>query len=154
MPATVSHLQLLTYFLKEMHYSVKDGLEQIPEDVESIEPVGLEITDITIPTNENSDWRCELTIESADSETESNPYYNFKIVMVGFFKTHPEMTKEHSKLLAETNCPAVLYSTSREIVATVTRRSPYPAVLLPLVTFVKTAELEKKPKTRAKKKPN
>lgn len=153
MSATISHLQLETYFLKEISYSVKDGLDMIPERVEVIEPVSLEIADLTTPLDkENNRWRCELTIESSDTETGKNPFYNFRIVMVGFFKTNPDMSPEQAKLLAETNSPAVLYSTSREIIATVTRRSPYPAVLLPLVTFVKVGEIPKKSKKPTKKK--
>ncbi len=143
MSATISHLQLETYFLKEISYAVKNDLYTIPEKVSEITPVGLEIADLTAPVEESDNaWRCELTIKSSDDD-EGNPYYNFRIVMVGFFKVHPELPTDYAQALAESNCPAVLYSTSREIIATVTRRSPYPAVLLPLVTFVKVAEKPK-----------
>lgn len=152
MPATISNLQLETYFLKEISYSVKDNLEVIPEKINQIEPVGLEIADLTIPIDgKNTDWRCELTIQSSDDEKDKNPFYDFKIVMVGFFKVHAELPPDYAQALAESNCPAVLYSTSREIIATVTRRSPYPAVLLPLVTFIKPKE-EPKQKTKTVKK--
>jgi preprotein translocase subunit SecB len=153
MSATISHLQLETYFLKELSYSVKDNLDVIPEKVNQIEPVGLEIADLTLPVDEsNTDWRCELTIKSSDNEKEGNPFYNFRIVMVGFFKVSSDLPPDYAQTLAESNCPAVLYSTSREIIATVTRRSPYPAVLLPLVTFVKNIETPKKTKKTTRKK--
>lgn len=148
MPATISHLQLETYFLKEVSYSVKNNLDTIPERISNIKPVNLEITDRTVPIEETENtWRCELTVKSADNEKDGNPFYDFRIVMVGFFKTHSDLKPEQAQTLAESNCPAVLYSTSREIIATVTRRSPYPAVLLPLVTFVK---IDKKPKQTKK----
>lgn len=154
MSATISNLQLETYFLKEISYAVKNNLETIPEAAAEIEPVGLEITDLTTPLEENENgWRCELVIKSTDDENEENPFYNFRIVMVGFFKVNPELPIEYARTLAESNCPAVLYSTSREIIATVTRRSPYPAVLLPLVTFAKAAEEIKSAKKPAKKSP-
>ncbi len=138
MPATISQLQLETYFLKEISYSVKDSLDEIPKEVSEIAPVGLEVADLTTPVDgRDNAWRCELVIKSSDDEKGGNPFYNFRIVMVGFFRVRSNLSHEQEQTLAESNCPAVLYSTSREIIATVTRRSPYPAVLLPLVTFVK-----------------
>lgn len=153
MPATISHLQLETYFLKEISYAVKNNLDTIPDKVSEINPVGLEVSDLTTPVEEiENGWRCELVIKSSDDENEGNPFYNFRIVMVGFFKVNPNLSLETAQSLAESNCPAVLYSTSREIIATVTRRSPYPAVLLPLVTFIKVAEKPKTVKKPTKKK--
>ena len=158
MPATLSHLQLNTYFLKEISYSLKDNLDSIPERVSKLKPIGLAITDITTHLADDPQaWRCELIIESSSKESEENPFYKFKIVLVGFFRVHPNLTSEQAKILAETNCPAVLYSTSREIIATVTRRSPYPAILLPLVTFIKRdvktdTNREDKPETEPKAK--
>ncbi len=153
MSATVSHLQLDTYFLKEISYSVKNDLQNIPEKVGEIKPIGLEVGDLTTPIEETDNaWRCELTINSSNDEKDGNPFYNFRIVMVGFFRVHQDLPPEQAQILAETNCPAVLYSTSREIIATVTRRSPYPAILLPLVTFVKNLEQPKKNRRTTKKK--
>jgi preprotein translocase subunit SecB len=147
MPATRSHLQLDTYFLKELSYSLKDKLEFIPERVSELKPVELAITDITTQLESNAQaWRCELIIESSSQGSDENSFYEFKIVMIGFFKVNPKLSAENAKILAETNCPAVLYSTSREIVATITRRSPYPVILLPLVTFIKTNFTSETPK--------
>ena len=96
----------------------------------------LEIADLTtLLDSDGYDWRCELTIKSTN--TEKKHFYDFRIVIVGFFTVDRSLKAETAKLIAETNAPAVLYSTSREIVATVTRRSPYPGTLLPAVTFVK-----------------
>lgn len=149
MPATISHLQLETYFLKEISYSLRNNLDTIPERISEIQPVELEITDLTTPIDESDNaWRCELVIKSSDEEKEGNSFYDFRIVMVGFFKVHPGLPADYAQALAESNCPAVLYSTSREIIATVTRRSPYPAVLLPLVTFIKPKEEIPKQKTK------
>lgn len=158
MSATASLLQLDTYYLKELSYFLKDNLETKPDKAnEDIESVGLEISDVTTPYPEvNHKWRCELTIKSADDDKEANPFYTFQIVMVGFFNIDSSLSSETATMLAESNCPAVLYSTSREIIATVTRRSPYPAVLLPLVTFIKLPEetgeaRAKRPSKKSKK---
>jgi preprotein translocase subunit SecB len=162
MSATNSQLQLETYFLKELSYSLADDLADIPESIAEINPVSLKISDLTNQIEDGQPkWRCELTVESAETEREKLSFYKFKIVMVGFFQVNPMLSPDEAKTLAESNCPAVLYSTSREIIATITRRSPYPAVLLPLVTFVKFAESlneldtsAKAPKvTKARKKP-
>lgn len=154
MSAMPSLLQLDTYYLKEVNYFLKDNLENKPDKTDTeIESIGLEISDVTTPYPKvENGWRCELVIKSADDETGSNPFYSFKIVMVGFFRISDSLSPEVATRLAESNCPAVLYSTSREIVATVTRRSPYPAILLPLVTFVKKETTEDKPKKRSSKK--
>jgi preprotein translocase subunit SecB len=138
MPAKISPLQLDTYFLKEVSYSLIDSLEVVPERVTETKPIGLEISDITTPLADNPKaWRCELIVESANPKEDGNQFYKFKIVLVGFFKTNPDLNDEQARIIAEANCPAVLYSTSREIIATLTRRSPFPATLLPLVTFIK-----------------
>jgi len=136
MPASRSRLQLNSYYLKELAYFLKDSLDELPGKKTDSKTVELEITDLTTPLDQTGyEWRCELTIESAN--TEKNHFYDFRIVMVGFFTVDSKVSKEIAKRLAETNSPAVLYSTSREIVATVTRRSPYPGTLLPAVTFIK-----------------
>jgi preprotein translocase subunit SecB len=154
MPATNSQLQLKTYFLKQLNYNIKDGLDKIPERIDEIDPIGLEVGDFTTIIDEKENlWRCELVIKSADSKPDKENFYDFNIVMVGFFKVNPELPSDQAEMLAANHCPAVLYSTSREIIATVTRRSPYPAILLPLVMFVKNIDVavdEVKPKTTRK----
>jgi preprotein translocase subunit SecB len=139
MPASISKLQLNSYFLKELSYFLKDSLEKPPSPKTHEKIIELEITDLTVPLDgSDHGWRCELTIKSTNSEPEH--FYEFRIVLVGFFSTDPGLDANFAKMIAETNAPAVLYSTSREIVATVTRRSPYPATLLPAVTFLRPVE--------------
>lgn len=147
MSATNSRLSLESYFLTELHYGIVDGLEMKPEASDKVVPIDLEVTDTTSLLNENERlWRCELTVKSAEPTSTNNEFYSFSITTVGFFKVDPEWPEEQMALLAETNCPAVLYSTSREIIATITRRSPFPPLLLPLVTFLKSPEPAKKVK--------
>ena len=136
MPAAPSKLQLKYYYLKELSYFLKDSLEKEPGRKTHQKTVELEITDLTTPVVDvPGDWRCELTIKSTNPEKDH--FYDFRIVLVGFFTLDSDIDPEMAQLIAETNAPAVLYSTSREIVATVTRRSPYPGTLLPTVTFLK-----------------
>jgi preprotein translocase subunit SecB len=153
MAATISPLELESYYLKEISYSVKDNLLTKPEKINEIKDVGLDIGDITTASETASNqWRCELTIQSSDSGTKENLFYSFKIIMVGFFKVSTNLTADLASKIAKANCPAVLYSASREIVATVTRRSPYPAIILPLVTFIEIGDEQKAKKSSSKKK--
>ena len=146
MSATPSRLQLKSYFLKELSYFLKDSLDKLPAKKTDSKTVELEISDLTTPLDATGhEWRCELTIKSTNPEEKH--FYDFRIVMIGFFTIDPSLDAKTAKLIAETNSPAVLYSTSREIVATVTRRSPYPGTLLPTVTFIKDMV---EPKTQRK----
>lgn len=150
MTATPSLLQLDSYYLKEISYFLKDSLDEVPSKKTHAKKVDLEILDLTVPVgNSGNKWRCELTIKS--SNPEKNHFYDFKIVMIGFFTIDSTLDPEMAKMIAETNGPAILYSTSREIVATVTRRSPYPGTLLPAVTFLRALETPKKAKRAPKK---
>ncbi len=150
MSATNSRLSLDSYYLTELKYAIKDGLDINPERIDVVAPVELQVSDSTSLLNaEERTWRCELTVNSGDSEASKGDFYSFKITTVGFFRVDPGMSEEQMIQLAEANCPAVLYSTSREIIATITRRSPYPPLLLPLVTFIKVPE---KPKVKRRPK--
>lgn len=150
MPAAPSKLQLKYYYLKELSYFLKDSLDKEPTRKTHQKTVELEITDLTAPVVDSpDDWRCELTIKSTNPEKDH--FYDFRIVLVGFFTIEAGIEPEIAKLIAETNAPAILYSTSREIVGTVTRRSPYPGTLLPAVTFLQQSAEEKPTKAPAKK---
>lgn len=154
MPASPSRLRLNAYYLKEISYYLRDDLEKLPGKKTDDKTVDLEISDLTTPIEgEGREWRCEVTIKSVSPEKQH--FYDFRIVMVGFFSVDEGVDPETAIRLALTNCPAVLYSTSREIIATVTRRSPYPGTLLPTVTFVEEqaqAEQKKDPKIRKPRK--
>lgn len=154
MSASKSNLSLDGYYLSELQYRIADGLETIPKRIEVVAPVALEVSDTTTLLDVNDrTWRCELTVSSTESVNGENEFYSFKITTVGFFRVDLGLTEEQMFQLAETNCPAVLYSTSREIIATITRRSPYPPLLLPLVTFIKSPirpKAKRKPKTTKK----
>ena len=152
MSAKISLLHLENYYLKELSYSIKDNLEKIPESIDNFEFVGLEISDTTTVLDATErKWRCELTVKSADADSTDGNFYNFRIVIIGFFNVNTDLQEDTAKMIAESNCPAVLYSTAREIIATITRRSPYPAVLLPLVTFIKIDEYKEEPKPKRKR---
>ncbi|HBR56505.1 MAG TPA: hypothetical protein DEA22_03400 [Blastocatellia bacterium] len=143
MPTHLSPLQLDGYFLKELSFYLKDELAKVPSKKTHEKTVNLEISELTLPVDKSGyRWRCELTIQS--SNPEEAHFYEFKIVMIGFFSVDKEIDKKRAELIAKINAPAVLYSASREIIATVTRRSPYPGTLLPTVTFLQPTKSAEK----------
>jgi preprotein translocase subunit SecB len=81
--------------------------------------------------------------------------YTFHLALVGFFFVAENYPKDKVEILAKTNCPAVLYSTAREMLVTVVRRSPFTPVLIPSVTFleIENKEDEQRKASSPKNKP-
>lgn len=135
-----SPLQLEGYFLKEVSFVSNEEITEKPTELKKSENLGVKVSvQIDALDKENHRWRCSLTLDlKPDKEIDSA--YNFHLVLVGFFFVVKEYPKDKAELLAKTNCPAVLYSTAREMLVTVVRRSPFAPVLIPSVTFL---EIEK-----------
>ena len=81
----------------------------------------------------------ELTLTSDKSPRKKFPYY-FRITVAGYFKICKGYPEERAELLFHANAPAMLYAAAREILATVTGRGPFPAIILPAVSFLDDAE--------------
>ena len=137
----ISPLQLEGYFLKEVTFSVNEEIEEKPTELKKSEDLGVEVSvSVTELDAEKRRWRCELTLDLKPKK-ETNLAYTFHLVLVGFFFILENYPKDKMETLAKTNSPAVLYSTAREMLVTVVRRSPFAPVLIPSVTFL---EIEKK----------
>jgi preprotein translocase subunit SecB len=137
----VSSLQLEGYFLKEVLFYLNEEITEKPTELKKSENLGVEVSVATDCLDENERrWRCELTLDLKPNK-ESDSAYTFHLVLVGFFFVTENYPIDKVELLAKTNCPAVLYSTAREMLVTVVRRSPFAPVLIPSVTFL---EVEKK----------
>lgn len=131
-----SPLQLEAYFLKELSFLIIDRLETAPTRSPKSDNIGIKVGIDAAPRDDDPlKWRCELTVESAE-EPESNPPYSFRITFVGFFRVAKGYPAERVELMARTNAPALLYSAAREALVPITSRGPYPAVVLPSVTFL------------------
>ena len=147
-----SPLQLEIYFLKDLSFSLTNDLKKLEE--ENIEFEGLEISikdDTTSVDDDPRRWHSEVVVE-AKSKTKAKVPYVFKVVMAGFFSVDSDYPEERAKILAETNAPAILYSSIREIIINLTSRSPYPNLLLPSITFLKPPEEARKPAKKLTKK--
>lgn len=131
-----SPLQLEGYFLKEISFSLAGDITEKPTELKKAENLGVEVSVATECINEEERrWRCELTLD-LKPEAEAVSAYTFHISLVGFFFISEKYSADKVELLAKTNCPAVLYSTAREMLVTIVRRSPFAPVLIPSVTFL------------------
>ncbi len=132
-----SPLQLDRYFLKSLHFELKAGFDQGRVSVEDMNPPNLAIGVVSAEQNSENptQWRFEVSLELPDTPESRFPY-TVETTLVGFFTVSEHYPVEHAERLARINGPALLYSSAREIVASVTGRSPYPKLLIPAVTFI------------------
>ncbi len=132
----ISPLQLEGYFLKEVSFALNEEITEKPTELKKSENLGVEVSvSVACLDKRKRRWRCELTLDLKPKD-ETDSAYTFHLVLVGFFFVSKDYPKEMVELLAKTNCPAVLYSTAREMLVTVVRRSPFAPVLIPSVTFL------------------
>lgn len=138
-----SPLQLEAYFLKELTFTITDQLESPPKRAAKTDNVGIKVGADVGPRDDDAlKWRCELTVESVE-EPESIPPYRFRITFVGFFHVVKGYPAERVELMARTNAPALLFSAAREALVPITSRGPYPAIVLPSVTFLEAPPAQK-----------
>jgi preprotein translocase subunit SecB len=152
----LSSLQLEGYFLKEFSFALNEDIKEKPAEVKKSDNLGIEVSVLVDCLDKKARrWRCELTLDLKPKD-ESDSAYNLHLVLVGFFNISENFPEEKVEVLARTNCPALLYTTAREMVVTVVRRSPYAPVLIPSVTFLenetKTEESKPAKKKAVKKK--
>lgn len=140
-----SPLQLEAYFLKDLSFSLTNDLKKLSSEKTEFEGLDISINDTTTSIDKDSrKWNSEVVVE-AKSKSKTKVPYIFKVVMVGFFSIDPKYPEERAQMLAETNAPAILYSSIREVIFNLTSRSPYPNLLLPSITFLKPPEEIKNP---------
>lgn len=150
----LSSLQLESYFLKEVNFALNEDIKEKPTEIKKSDNLAIEVSVLVDCLNKEARrWRCELTLDLKPKD-ESDSAYNLHLVLVGFFAVSEKFPEEKVEMLAKSTCPAILYTTAREMVVTVVRRSPYAPVLIPSVNFLenepKSAETEKPQPARKK----
>jgi preprotein translocase subunit SecB len=149
----LSPLVIEGYYVKELSIAVTPKYENEPEYFAEVgfhfqpaatyspDPVTFDVLgDIAQHPDEPNRWRYDIQIKSHGRRKKKFPY-SFDITLVGFFRIAEGLTDNNfGNLLLYANAPAVLYSAAREILAAVTGRGPYPAIMLPSVTFVDNTE--------------
>lgn len=144
-----SPLQLEGYFLKKLSFTVDDGLLPQVETSKDVEigvevpveypPISLAVEpEIRIVDAGEKLWRCDLTVKCGDPRKvkKSELPYSLEVGFVGLIRIAGSIPEDHAEQLVRVNGPALLYSAAREVVLTLTSRSPGPPFLLPSVTFL------------------
>jgi preprotein translocase subunit SecB len=144
-------LQLEGYYLREFSCAVRPGIEQgdvklalvaglhiQPGGVMSVPPYKVEVD---IDSGKNADdptrYRVYLRIYSDESVVfKERAPYRFDCSLVGYFRVETPATSPTSDLFTIRNAAMILYSTAREIIASVTGRGPVPALVLPTYNFI------------------
>jgi preprotein translocase subunit SecB len=134
----MSPLQLDRYFLKELHYELNPGFDlgpNMPRSEITVPSVDIGIMAAVRNPDNPRQWMFEILIDMPEPKEGKFPY-NVQAKMIGFFTVSDRYVEERVERLAKTNGPALLYSSAREIIASITGCSPYPQLILPSVTFI------------------
>jgi preprotein translocase subunit SecB len=141
-----SPLHLEGYHVAEFFFRVNDAFEKKtpfgawtgyhyhPDKPWKIEPTDFTVdAELFRKTDDPSRIRYVLTIKSAGRK-EQFPYA-FRISVVGYFHIDKSFPEEKTYMLIYASAPSLLYGSVREMLATMTGRGPYPAIILPAATF-------------------
>jgi len=148
MPVQVSLLQLEGYYVQELSFVVRPGLEdqmnlamqgglhvQSLQGLFNPDPITINVQAGIAPNSEDPlRWGCIIRVESRNV-TEKRFPYDFVAVLVGYFKVHESVPAENIEPMVKINGASLLYSAARELIATATGRGPFPAALLPTIAF-------------------
>jgi preprotein translocase subunit SecB len=166
MPVQISPLQLEGYYVRELHFvtrtlpggdpplALQMGLH--PQLSGLFDPGDLTVNLRAggIPNLEEPNRLMAVLEIQSQTAPEIKLPYDFRAVLVGYFRLHPEMSiedRERAMEALKTTAASVLYSIARELIAAVTSRGPYPAIVLPTVVITMDEMWEQEQPTAAKK---
>lgn len=119
-------VELVSYFFPEQ--SAKANPQHRPD-----EPIDMAshivVNRSSLPADNGRLHAVELTIES-DEDTSSNPSYFYRVVAYGVFKVSDELEEQKMEQFLRTTPVQILVGVSRERIAELTGRGPWPAVLV------------------------
>lgn len=152
MKPSVLHIE--GYHLKELFIELNDkfhkksvfgawtGYHYHPDESYKVDPVNFRVgSEISKKVDDPFSLRYVLNIVSTGRKDKVP--YTFRVSLVGYFhvdKSAVEGNEEKANVFLYANAPALLYAAARELLATATARGPYPAVILPSVSFLDDAE--------------
>lgn len=148
-------IQLEGYYLREISCAVRPGIEQDtklalaaglhvqPGSVMTTPPYSVEVD---IDSGKNAEdptrYRVFLRIYSDESVVfKDRAPYSFNLHLVGYFRVENPTTNPMADFFVIRNAAMILYSTGREIIASVTGRGPVPALVLPTYSFIVDDEI-------------
>lgn len=129
----LSTLGLEAYFIREISMKTKLAAEK-PEDP----GIPLEDLSILVGINQHPDerhrWMIQLEVATQDPKETKVPY-EIRLVVDGFFSVDQSIGEEEAEKLVTNAAPPLLYSVSREVIASHTSRAVWGEVFLPSVAF-------------------
>lgn len=146
-----SPLHLEGYHIAELFLKVNEAFEKKTDfgsgtgyHYQTDKAWNVEPTDFTVDgevgrhMDDASRLRYVLKIASTGRKDQSP--YSFRLSLVGYFHFHKDHPDVNEFLLVYASAPALLYGAAREMLATISGRGPYPAVVLPTATFLDDAK--------------
>jgi len=155
----LSPLELEGYYVREFYFVIRPGLE---EQAQLAMQQGLHVQseslfnadDITFnlqiggTQNQEDPFRFAAVLQiHSDNAPEKRVPYDFRAVLVGYFRLNVNEPVEYLKSVetqVKINATSILYSAARELVAGVTGRGPFPAIILPSIVVGVNAESRQK----------
>lgn len=132
-------LELNEGFAKKTLFGAWSGYHYQPDKAFKVEPVDFKVgSEIGTKIDDPYSLRYMLKIESTGRK--DRVPYSFRISLIGYFHIDKRHADKDTSVLLYANAPSLLYSAAREMLASVSARGPYPAVILPAVTFLDDAE--------------
>ena len=140
-------IQLEGYFVRELLFAARgDATEEVGFSMQPglnlqrdvlFNPDALTVDVQTAVAPHQTDplrWACILEVKSNLAPEIRFPY-DFKIVLVGYFSTHPQLPEQARAVMVKVNAASLLYSAARELLLSATMRGAFPGVVLPTVVF-------------------
>ena len=127
-------------FEKKTTFGAWTGYHYQADKTWKVEPTDFTVdAEIARKIDDPSRLRYVLKIVSAGRKDQFP--YSFRLSLVGYFHIDKQFPEEQAYLLVYASAPSLLYGAAREMLATMTGRGPYPAVILPTATFIDDAKV-------------
>lgn len=131
-------LELKKYFFSHVQVSADPQYEPSEEEITPEFNVR-----VTVNRDDDHDiYQVTLEITAEPEDENIRIPYAIHLVTVGLFSVD-DGWPDHEKLL-KVNGASILYSAAREFIITITSRGPWPAVILPTISFLPRKEDEEK----------
>lgn len=137
-----SLLRLDRYWLKSISVSENSAFDPASTGV----PVFESTTSRAQKAEDPKYWKVDLEVRTPEKNNSFQPY-NVIVKLSGIFEVPNNLDWE---VVVAVNAPAVLFGAAREIIATVTSRGSFPAMVLPSVTFMDEAPKKDESKESSK----
>ena len=127
-------LQLENYFFKRLLVDAQlpDG-----EDEPQFEGSPSVTTEIELFPHVEDENRYQLRLFIERDEAEPGPgTYDIELEVYGFFSVSPDWAEEERESIVRVTGASILYGAAREHLLAVTSRGPWPALMLPTISFV------------------